>query len=120
MKSSIIERLLDQGHITIYIADQILNNKLSKVEIISNLRHDGVVSIREAVALLKDKEEGLFRLGTPNQTDPWIGPGTTPYQPYIPSSPINVPYCDWHTGIGNPVSFTTTTTSDLNKNFTEK
>ena len=127
MKDRIIERLLTEGHITIEMADAILNNKHGKTEIISDLANDGNITKLEAVALLKEKESGSYIPNYPLQTNPWIGPGLgtspyQPYQPYIPNQPINVPYCDWHTGTGNPnaVTFTSTSTSDLNKNYTDK
>lgn len=123
MKDFIIERLLIEGHITIEMADLILNNMQGKTQIISDLVKDGNISKLEAVTLLKENETRIPSIGIPNQTNPWINPGTQPYQPYTPIQPsINVPWCDWHTGTGNPnpVTFTSTSTIDLNKNYTDK
>lgn len=86
---------------------------LSRESIVQRLLDEKLISAEEAVVLLKT--EVTKWLPSPNQ--PFMP--TYPAQPY---QPINVPYCDWNTGTGslNPVSFTTTSTSDLNKNYTDK
>ena len=68
MKNNIIERLLNEGHITIEIADKILNNKWGKVAHIADLRHDSIVTNYEAITLLRDDETPSLPFGTPNQT----------------------------------------------------
>ena len=76
-KETIIERLLDQGHITIPSADVILNKKPDYVEIIESLHTDGPVNTEEAVILLSDPyyEPAKFPFGTPNiQTFPCYPP----------------------------------------------
>ena len=102
---------------------------LTRESIVQRLLDEKLISTEEAVVLLKT--EVTKWLPNPNQNQ-WIGPGipsypAQPYQPFTPNQPINVPYCDWSTGTGNlnPVTFTTTTTSqysasDLNKNYTDK
>lgn len=81
MKDLIIERLLTEGHITIEMADAILNNKHGKTEIISDLTHGGNITKLEAVTLLKEKESVSFP-NYPIQTLPW-------------NPPVTVPYIDW-------------------------
>lgn len=98
----------------------------TRESIVQRLFSEGLITAEEAVVLLKT--EVTKWLPSPNQIQPWIGPGpgTVPYPPYYPNQPIqpiNLPYCDWHTGTGNPnpVSFTTTYTSPgINKNSTDK
>lgn len=88
---------------------------LTRESIVQRLLDQKLISTEEAVVLLKT--EVTKWLPSPNQSQPWIGPGpgTQPYQPYIPNQPINVPYCDWHTGTGipNQVTFTSTSTGDF-------
>jgi len=93
MKSNIIERLLDQGHITIEIADKILNNKEGKVVHITELKDDGIITNIEAVTLLRDDETPAIPFGVPNQTFP-VMPLTYPpnyhdwtYDPNRPGTP---------------------------------
>lgn len=95
----------------------------TRESIVQRLLEEKLISTEEAVILLKT--EVTKWLPSPNQNQ-WIGPGipsypAQPYMPSIPSQPF-IPYCDWHTGTGNPnpVSFTTTSTADLNKNYTDK
>lgn len=99
----------------------------TRESIVQRLFNEGLITAEEAVVLLK---EDVKIIQVPNQNQ-WIGPGipsypAQPYQPFTPNQPINVPYCDWHTGTGdpNPVTFTTTSTYssgfDLNKNYTDK
>jgi len=106
--------------------DSILKNLRSmqtRESIVQRLLDEKLISAEEAVVLLKTEVTKWL----PNQNQ-WIGPGipsypAQPYQPFTPNQPINVPYCDWHTGTGNPnpVSFTTTYTSPgINKNYTDK
>ncbi len=97
----------------------------TRESIVQRLFSEGIITAEEAVVLLK---EDVKIIQVPNQSSPWIGPGIPsypiqPYQPYTPNQPINVPYCDWHTGTGNPnpVSFTTTYSAPgINKNYTDK
>ena len=81
MKNIIIERLLDQGHITIKIADVIINNKTGKADHITDLRGDSIISNSEALILLRDNEAPSFPFGVPNQP---VMPLTYPY---------NITYC---------------------------
>jgi hypothetical protein len=108
--------------------DSILKNLRSmqtRESIVQRLLDERLITTEEAVILLKT--EVTKWLPSPNQ-NPWIGPGipsypAQPYQPFTPNQPINVPYCDWHTGTGNPnpVSFTTTYSAPgINKNYTDK
>jgi len=53
-RDSIIERLLDQGHITIRWADIILNKKDRCVERITELYIDSNINTNEAILLLNE------------------------------------------------------------------
>lgn len=109
MKHIIIERLLDQGHITIKIADVIINNKTGKADHISDLKGDGIITNSEALTLLRDSEAPSFPFGVPNQTVP-VMPLTYPYNPF------NTP------GTNDPMTppWTVTCSCSANKNFTDK
>jgi hypothetical protein len=112
MKDYIVERLLTEGHITIEMADLILNNKQGKTQIISDLATNGNITKLEAVTLLKEKQTESFPgFGTPNQTLPWV-------------QPISLPYVDWSTPgtIPNQPRWTVTcsTDNDLNNNHSSK
>jgi hypothetical protein len=82
-KETIIERLLDQGHITIPSADVILNKKPDYVEIIESLHTDGPVNTEEAVILLNENPT------TYTPTFPFMTPNTFPTNvpPYGPDQP---------------------------------
>ena len=54
MKDYIVERLITQGHITIEMADILLNDRLEKSSLIADLKRDGQISVVEAITLLKD------------------------------------------------------------------
>ncbi len=97
MKDRIIERLLTEGHITIEMADAILNNKHGKTEIISDLATDGNITKLEAVTLLKEKESGSYIPNYPIQTLSW-------------NQPITHPYVDWSTPGTSPGQPTWTVT----------
>lgn len=112
LKDNILENLLTEGHITIQLADLILNNKDGRTEIIEDLAHDGIITKGQAIILLKENES--FNFST-----------------YIPdTTPIIQPYMDWRpsggTGIINPYTITSThpakgtDSAALNKNFTDK
>ena len=103
MKHIIIERLLDQGHITIKIADVIINNKTGKADHVSDLRGDSIISNSEALILLRDNEAPSFPFGVPNQP---VMPLTYPYNPF--NTPGTGPTPPW------------TVTCTCNKNFTDK
>jgi len=105
MKQIIIERLLDQGHITIKIADVIINNKTGKADHISDLKGDSIISTSEALILLRDNEAPSFPFGVPNQP---VMPLTYPYNPF------NTP------GTNDPNTPPWTVTCTCNKNFTDK
>ena len=109
MKHIIIERLLDQGHITIKIADVIINNKTGKADHISDLKGDGIITNSEALTLLRDSEAPSFPFGVPNQPFPTM-PLTYPYNPF------NTP------GTNDPMTppWTVTCSYSANKNFTDK
>lgn len=112
VKDAIIEKLLTEGHITIQLADLILNNKDGRTELIEDLAHDNIITKGQAIILLKENESFIF---------PTYIPDTTP---------IIQPYMDWRpssgTAITNPYTITsthpvkTTDSSSLNKNFTDK
>lgn len=108
MKDSIIERLLKNNHITILMADSLLNNRDEKTSIIKTILESGYINFSEAVTLLKDVETISIPFGTPNQinpTNPWIQPYTDwTYDPNRPGQPR------WEVTCSN----------DLNKNFTDK
>ena len=53
-RNSIVERLLDQGHIVIVCADRILNKKGEYLQDIEDLHRDGPISTSEAVLLLSE------------------------------------------------------------------
>lgn len=105
MKHIIIERLLDQGHITIKIADVIINNKTGKADHITDLRGDSIISNSEALILLRDNEAPSFPFGVPNQP---VMPLTYPYNPF------NTP------GTNDPNTPPWTVTCTCNKSFTDK
>jgi|SaaInl74LU_5_DNA_1037368.scaffolds.fasta_scaffold13869_5 hypothetical protein len=76
MKDQIIERLLNQGHITIEMADILINNRLEKSTLIAELNRDGQINIKESIILLRDEE-------------PYMGfnpimPPSMPFKPYQP------------------------------------
>ena len=92
MKDYIVERLITQGHITIEMADILLNNiGKSKSSLIALLKRDGQISVVEAITLLKDGNESI-------QVQPFQ---TFPSMPYMPQHPINP-------GTGSPFWYTTT------------
>jgi len=64
---------------------------LSKESIVQRLLDEKLITVEEAVVLLKT--EVTKWLPSPNQTQPWIGPGpnTSPNTPYNPM----YPHCDW-------------------------
>ena len=53
-RNSIVERLLDQGHIVIVCADRILNKKGEYLQDIADLHRDGPISTSEAIVLMRD------------------------------------------------------------------
>lgn len=108
MKHIIIERLLDQGHITIKIADVIINNKTGKADHISDLKGDGIITNSEALTLLRDSEAPSFPFGVPNIPNQPVMPLTYPYNPF--NTPGTGPTPPWHV----------TCTYCADKNFTDK
>jgi len=107
MKNSIIERLLSQGHITIPLADSLLNNRSNKANIIELLLEDGQINHTEAITLLKDDETPSFPFGVPNQTFPVIQPNIYPpnyhdwtYDPNRPGTPSWQVTCSTGNNIG--------------------
>ena len=104
MKNNIIERLLNEGHITIQIANVLLNSKTNKVDVISDLKNDGIISNMEAITLLRNDETLSFPFGVPNQTAP-IMPLTYP-----------VPYVDLNTPYTSPPWIVTSTADPLKMN----
>lgn len=109
MKDSILERLLEQGHISILYADILLNGPNSKkVDIIKSLLEDGPINDREAIILLKDKDTPQFPFGVPNQTVPVMPLNYPPYNPWIGNPGTGTPY------------WTVSCSNDLNKNNSEK
>lgn len=106
MKHIIIERLLDQGHITIKIADVIINNKTGKADHITDLRGDSIISNSEALILLRDNEAPSFPFGVPNIPNQPVMPLTYPYNPF--NTPGTGPTPPW------------TVTCTCNNSFTDK
>lgn len=90
MKDQIVERLLTQGHITINMADSLLNDRLEKTSTVALLREDGIISVQEVVILLKDGQES--------------------YQPPFPTSPYQPPFTPGDVPPGTPFWYTTGTT----------
>ena len=85
-KESIIERLLEQGHIVIQCADRILNKKGDYLQDIQDLHRDGPISTKEAVLLLRDC------VGF-HENNQWQQPHTTyPWSPNEPGTPPNIWY----------------------------
>jgi len=93
-RESIIERLLDQGHITIKWADIILNKKERCIERITELHTDGNVNTNEAVLLLNENVV-VPRITIPSF--PFGTPNIMPNSPHpFPTWPDNIPpnvYC---------------------------
>lgn len=92
-KSTIIERLISQGHIVIACADRILNKKDQYVMDIDDLLRDGPINVKEAVILLKEEiatdpwDERLTYAPNPYFTDPtWTSPPSQPMTPWCTTS----------------------------------
>lgn len=84
-KNLIVERLLDQGHITIVCADRILNKRGEYLQDIEDLRRDGNISTGEALTLIKDNnlfENPYTREPIQAPSYPWY-PDTTGNPPQI-------------------------------------
>lgn len=80
MKDQIIERLLNQGHITIEMADILINNRLEKSTLIAELNRDGQIDVKESIILLRDEEPSI-------SFNPIMPPPSMPYQPpYVPGT----------------------------------
>lgn len=77
-RDSIVERLLEQGHIVIACADRILNKRGEYLQDIEDLRRDGNISTSEALTLIKDRN--LFE--NPYRPEPILAP---PY-PWTPDT----------------------------------
>lgn len=106
MKDSIVERLLEQGHITISYASILLNGPSNKkLDIIKGLLEDGPINNGEAVILLKDVDSISIPFEVPNRTIPVMPLNYPPYQPFIGTPSHGDPY--WNV----------TCTSNLNKNL---
>jgi hypothetical protein len=76
-KETIIERLLDQGHITINWADLILNRKEYYVDRITELHTDGNVNTVEAICLLNSNPTQIINKYLP-------GPPLATHNPFEP------------------------------------
>jgi len=83
-KETIIEKLIDQGHITIPIADDILNKRPNYAQEIKSLHTDGTVNTKEAVILLSESTTILVN-------EPYIPPPN-----YIPPTGPSWPF--WSIG----------------------
>jgi hypothetical protein len=94
-RESIIERLLNQGHITIKWADIILNKKERCIERITELHTDGNINTNEAVLLLNENV---------------IVPIIT--IPDFSCPPPNMPYIPYPPGTGTPPNIWCQTTTD--------
>ena len=83
-KESIIERLLDQGHIVIVCADRILNKKGEYLQDIEDLHRDGPISTSEAIVLMRDTNlsENPYQQPIFAPSYPWT-PDTTGTPPQI-------------------------------------
>ena len=84
MKDLIVERLLEQGHITIAMADALLNNLIEKTRIVTDLTGDGIITNTEAIILLKENDQVVYYPPIQPQVP------TMPWQPYSPGNP------HWH------------------------
>ena len=84
MKDLIVERLLNEGHITVQMADIIINNKTDNAEIIADLNHDSIITNWEAIVLLKENDQVVYYPPVQPQSP------TMPWQPYSPGNP------HWH------------------------
>jgi hypothetical protein len=92
-KDSIVERLINQGHIVISTADRILNKKIGYLQDIQDLHRDGPISTAESIILLKDVDTPYFPpyftqpdiVTFPHITWPWNPdtPGTTGNPPNV-------------------------------------
>lgn len=99
MKDQIVERLLTQGHITINMADSLLNDRLEKTSTVALLREDGIISVQEAVILLKDGQES-YQPSFPSM----------PAMPPFPTNPYQPPFTPGDVPPGTPFWYTTGTT----------
>jgi len=83
-KNTIVERLIDQGHIVMSTADRILNKKDGYVRDIQDLHTDGPISTAESIILLSDSVQVPVYiqpdiLNVPPISYPWNpGPSGTP------------------------------------------
>ena len=99
MKDQIVERLLTEGHITINMADSLLNDRLEKTSTVALLREDSIISVQEAVILLKDNHE-LYQPSFPPM----------PAMPPFPTNPYQPPFTPGDVPPGTPFWYTTGTT----------
>ena len=109
-KETIVQRLLDQGHIVITRADVILNRKGQYVYEIDSLHTDGVINTEEAIILLTENPTTL------NPNFPWGAPNTfqtnvPPYQPSQPTWTWPDIYCGTGDNSGTPPNDLGNTTS---------
>lgn len=118
LKDNILERLLVNNQLTIEMADLILNNKEGKMDLISDLLHNCIITNHEALVLLKDNETPQFSFGIPNQTTPYVQHVMLPYMDWSPHGTSPNPYNPYTITSTNPVK--STDSSALNINFTSK
>lgn len=118
LKDNILERLLVNNQLTIEMVDLILNNKEGKIDLISDLLHNCIITNREALVLLKDNETPQFSFGIPNQTTTYGPPVTLPYIDWSPHGTSPHPLRPYTITSTNPVK--STDSSALNINFTSK
>ena len=83
-KNTIVERLIDQGHIVMTTADRILNKRDGYVQDIQDLHRDGPISTAESIILLSDL------VSPPVYIQPDII--TYPYNPGTSGTPPSI-YC---------------------------
>lgn len=96
MKDQIIERLLNQGHITIEIADILINNRLEKSTLIAELNRDGQIDVKESIILLRDEEPSI-------SFNPIMSPSMPYHPPFQP---------DWTWDPNRGPMYTQTSTSE--------
>lgn len=87
-KNSIVERLLDQGHINIKCADRILNKKGEYLQDIEDLHRDGPISTGEAITLMSEDFSVDKIQYVPYQPNPyWTSNPDWTYDPNRPGQP---------------------------------
>jgi hypothetical protein len=105
-KETIIERLLEQGHITVRWAEAILNKKPNHIRKVIELSEDGVISYSEVICLFNEKptQSTLSSPAWEPNKFPTFAPPYEPGKPYwqcpeiycgtTPVDPCNTTTCN--------------------------